>query len=183
MWLNLITLLFQMFMAGCIASCSSSDWKTLIGNPGFDVQSTQSAVNSQGDVLVAGIIEAQYMDFTSAFIYLLKYEDCTVSWQYHVNAITDSVYGITWSYDESYAYIIGADGQDEYFVVVQDPYMLRPSTENGVGDLSVWNFGAWIEDSHSLLPHPYLNYKVLAIGAGGMAQIQAYPAKSTYLIR
>ena len=67
--------------------------------------------------------------------------------------------------------------------MVQDPYVLRPSAENGIGDLSVWNFGAYIEDSHSLLPHPYLNYKVLAIGAGGMAQIQAYPAKSTYLIR
>ena len=58
MWLNLIALLFQMFMAGCIASCSASGWKTLIGNPGLDVHSMSSAVNSQGDILVAGIIEA-----------------------------------------------------------------------------------------------------------------------------
>ena len=171
MKLCLVSLLFQIFATLSSASCSASDWKTMIGNPGFDIYSIKSAVNSQGDILVAGLMEMKYTSVLSAFVYLLKDEDCSVPWKYQISAITNSFDGVAWSHDEAYAYIIGSGAVNDYLVVVQDPYVTNTNSPDGAGTLSVWNLGAFIQDTHSLIPHPYLNYQVFAIRGYGMTKI------------
>ena len=118
MWLCVVLILLQMLALSTNASCSASDWQTLIGNPDFNIMSTYSDVNSQGDILVAGLVQIKHTNAQSAFIYLLRTSDCTVPWRYQIKAITNQVHSITWSFDESYAYIIGIGQSDEYLAVV-----------------------------------------------------------------
>ena len=79
---------------------------------------------------------------------------------------------MTWSFDESYAYIIGMGSSDEFLVVVQDPY--------NDGDLSVWNLGLSMDYTNTLIPDPTANYRLYAVRGSSFTQIQVYPAKSTY---
>ena len=78
---------------------------------------------------------------------------------------------MAWSHDEAYGYVIGKGVVNDFLVVVQDPYVRNTNSPDEAGALSVWNLGAFIDDPHSLIPHPYLNYQVLAIRGFGMTKI------------
>ena len=56
MWFCVVLILLQMLAFSTNAGCSASDWQTLIGNPDFNIMSTYSAMNSEGDILVAGLV-------------------------------------------------------------------------------------------------------------------------------
>ena len=58
--------------------------------------------------------------------------------------------------------------------MIQNPY-------GSSGDLSVWNLGSYNDTPHSLLAHPDLNYRALAVFSSGFALMQVYPAKYCYL--
>ena len=80
MWLYSLALVLLSICTRISATCSDSDWKTLIGNNGFNIDSAFSAVNSQGDILVGGLMEMQQLKSFTGFIYLLRSSDCSVPW-------------------------------------------------------------------------------------------------------
>ena len=58
----------------------------MIGGDAFKVEQISSAMNRAGDILVGGITEI-YNDagdstFLTSFLYLLKTDDCTISWSH-----------------------------------------------------------------------------------------------------
>ena len=44
--------------------------------------------------------------------------DCTIPWQYQIEALKDDYDEVAWSQDESYAYIMGKGGDNEFLVVI-----------------------------------------------------------------
>ena len=140
----------------------------MVGGDYFKIEKLVTAVNNHGDILVGGTNEHEKDgNLITTFLYLLRNDPCELVWKVTFDNFSGGVGGVTWSYDNKYAYMIAyEEAQDmvEKLVVMRDPFNLRDS--DGDGDPDVWTLESIEDDigssimllsSSTLFAHPTNN--------------------------
>ena len=162
------TLLFAstvLFSRTVSASCTTSDYKNIVGSQYTKTMALYAAPNSQSDILVAGnYYEEDNLDIFRMYVYLFSESTCSYLWTYNLSKDTDSMYvrGLTWSYDESKAYMVAYSSvnsdeglKTEYLVVFNSPYKSGDAKPYVYGSLlAAESFYGYILDNLSIYAQP-----------------------------
>ena len=111
-----------------------------------------------------------------------------MAWKYEFDMINAGV-AVAWSYDETYAYMLGYQTNDgtEILVILKDPYMTRASDQKGQPDAWVIpdniniNTYSPILYSNTLFGHPSRNFQVIMVAETSFRKAQIYPAKLQFI--
>ena len=108
-------------------ACDTSDYLSLVGSSHHKMRSIYAAPNSLDDLLVAGIYNdrATGTDVDKMLIYLLNQSECRYTWTYQSGTnMPIYVRGVTWSVDETKAYVLLVDAvvepTYEYLIVFKE---------------------------------------------------------------
>ena len=103
-----LTILILMLDFTCSMPCPNADFQIVVGGTSFEIESIRTAVNSNGDILVGGMMRKQLeSSVLSAFLYMFRTSTCEVVWKYEfseINGYYDPV--VAFSNDGNYAYML-----------------------------------------------------------------------------